>query len=153
MKLDIERVSAWQYAVERWALGDARPLADFVLRYGVRDPHEREAVARMLTSKPDPRRAVKPATQTMLRDLRRALAQREYLTAEFAPHLRAWVLRLRRRLAARGLSAAGIDALLQRRRPGYLRPPRITLDALDAEIARRHGVTPDAIKKLRQRRR
>lgn len=153
MSLDLERVGDWLHAVERWELGDSHAVADFVRRYGIKTNDEREGVARMLTSKPDPRRVVKPSTRAMLRDLDRMLRRRDEARRVHLPAIAAWVTRLRQRLAARGMAADEIDALLRRRRPGYLRPMTPTLDDVYAALALRHRVSVDAIRKLHRRHR
>lgn len=148
MTFDIDRASDWLHAVDRWEAGDARALAAFVLRYGVDSDDERREVARMLTSKPDPRHRTKPSTKAMLHDLDRMLRLRAELPLAVTP----WVQRLRRRLGAY-LSAEQIEVMLRSRRPGYLRPEPPTLDAIYNAIAQRHRVSIDAVRKLHRRHR
>lgn len=148
-----DRLGDWAHAVERWELGDPQAVADFVRRYGVEGDVEREGVARMLTTKPDPRRIVKPSTKAMLRDLDRMLRQRDEIERVHLPAIAAWVARLRRRLASHGMSDVEIDALLRRRRPGYLRPKKPSLDDIYVVLAQRHRVSDDAIRKLHKRHR
>lgn len=144
----LQRATDWLHAVERWEAGDARALAEFVLRYGVDSEHERREVARMLTTRPDPRRGTRPGTQAMLRDLARMLRKRDEVTQAVAP----WLARLRRRLAAH-MTEDQVEALLRRHRPGYLRPRLPTLDDIYTAIAQRHRVTADAVRKLHRRHR
>lgn len=153
MSLDLARVSDWLHAVEKWELGDPRAVADYVRRYGIQSDDERESIARMLTTKPDPRRAVKPHTKAMLRDLDSMLRQRDEAQRVHLPAIAAWVARLRQRLAVRGMTDKEVDALLRRRRPGYLRPKAPTLDDVYLALAYIHGISDEATRKLHARHR
>jgi len=150
---DVDRYSDLLEAVTRWEYGDARPMAAFVLKHGAHSDEERRQVARMLTTRPDARKTVKPATKAMLREVETLLRKQAWVNGPFTANLHEWVARMRLRLAARGLSPTAIDLLLKRRRPGYLRAPNLTLADIDAAVATRHNVTADAVAKLRQRKR
>lgn len=149
---ELDRISDWMHAVEQWQAGDPRAVADFVRRHGVQSEDEREGIAWMLTMKrPDARAGLKPHTKAMLRDLDSMLRWRAELKRVHLPSIAAWVARLRRRLAATGMTDSEIDALLRRRRPGYLKPRPPTLDDIYTRIAERRGVEPESVKKLHQR--
>jgi hypothetical protein len=109
---DIDRSSDWLHAVTQWKRGDARAVADFVLRWGVQSDDERRQVADMLTTKPDARRGLKAHTTELLDELARMLERRHRSERELAEY----VDRLRRRLAGRDWTDAQIAQALQRRR-------------------------------------
>lgn len=149
MSLDIDRMSDWLHAVQQWQRGDARAVAAFVLRYGAQTDDERRAVADMLMSKPDARRGAKAATEAVLRDVDRMIERRQ----RDIGNIRLWAQRLRRRLAARGMTRAQIEALLKRHRPGYLQPRGLTDDDIFHAAAALHGMTGDAVTKAHKRNR
>lgn len=72
-----DRRVTWWHAVNQWERGDIRGVVDFVRKNGIRTDREREDLVRMLTTKPDPRRRIKKATENMLRDLDFQLAVRD----------------------------------------------------------------------------
>ena len=149
---DIDRVSEWLAAVERWEAGDPEAVVLFVRRNGVQEDYEREDIIRMLTTKPDKRLVVKQNTKGILRDLESYERQRERQIREDILHLHTWVKRLRVKLAARGLTDEQITELLARRKPGYLSLPKPpTLEEMFSLVAARHGITVEAVKKTRQR--
>lgn len=122
---DIERTSEFWHACGRWALGDAAAIADFVSTYGVHSEHERAEVARMLTSKPDPRKALKPATLKVLQHLDTSMRRRDEV-------LRMWPE------LTQGLS-------------GSIRKPT-QADVFDG-VAKLHRMEPEAVAKLWRRHR
>jgi len=150
---DLDRYSELLEAATHWEYGNAEPIAAFVVKWGAQSDGERQHIARMLTTRPDARKTVKPHTKLMLREVESLLRHRAYVNGPVIAHIHKWVARLRLRLAARGLSPTAIELLLKKRRPGWLRPYPVTLADIDADVAKRYNVTADAVTKLRQRKR
>jgi hypothetical protein len=146
-RLDLDRISDWSDAVDRWQRGDARALAAFVLRYGVHTDDERHTLARMLTTKPDARRGAKSHTVAALRDVDRMISR----SARDKSHIQDWAARLRIKLVARGWTAAQIAQALGRRH--YLHPKGPTNDDIFAAVAALHGMEAEAVEKAHKRHR
>ena len=118
-----------------------------MLRYGVQTDGERQAVADMLTTRPDARRGTKATTEDMLREVARMLEERERNT----DHIRQWVQRLRRRLGSRGCTEAEVKQALVQHRPYYLRLRSPTNDDIFGAVGKRYGVSPGAVEKAYKR--
>lgn len=157
MTFNVRRVSDWLHAVERWEYGDPGAVADFVRRYGVEGEHERDEIARMLLTHPDPRKMVKPSTVKMLQELRFMLRCREQDAAdllEFAEYAAAHLRRLRSRLARRGWHRDSIEQVLRARRPFLFKPHEVTMPTVDdvrRGVAERYGVSVDSLMRQEKR--
>jgi hypothetical protein len=150
-EIDIDRIGDWEAAIERWEWGDPEPLAAFVLQWGVVGEEERKEVARMLTTRPDPRQKRKPSSERMFEDLDKYREQRRWMQEDFLPHLAQWVKRLKRKLEARGWSEGRIRLELTRR--NYLEKPKLpTLNEIYGLVADRHRISPEAVLQARKRR-
>lgn len=147
---DIERISDWIEAANRWELGDSEPVARFVQKWGVESAEERAAISRMLLTRPDPRKAPKPSTVRMLNELDTLLRSKEWHDTVGRDSLHQWISRLRAKLLARGWTESQIAAHPRIKAYAAFRPP--TQQQAFEVIAQRHGLDADSVGKAYKRR-